>query len=275
MIKFLCSLLLFCFLSFQGRSQQATFYSRSEVGFLFGGTYYIGDLNRFNNLKNMQLAGGLLYRYQVNPRVGLRGNFMYGNVKGEDSQSTSQLFKNRNLDFTSSIFEIAGGIELNYFPFEIGHNRFKGTAYMLAEIGLFKMNPMSTFDGENIELQPLGTEGQGSSLSKRDNYSLTQLCIPLGFGARISLGKWTSINFEFGLRKTFTDYLDDVHADSYVDPILLSSENGPLAATMANKSLDRAVYGKRGTSTTKDWYVFSGIMITFKLGQRSGCPFAN
>jgi hypothetical protein len=56
----------------------------------------------------MQLAGGLLYRYQVNPRVGLRGNFMYGNVKGEDSQSTSNLFKNRNLDFTSSILELAG-----------------------------------------------------------------------------------------------------------------------------------------------------------------------
>ena len=111
MLKHFFSFLLFCFLSFQGICQHATFFSRSEVGFLFGGTYYIGDLNRFNNFTNMQLAGGLLYRYQVNPRVGLRGNFMYGNVKGDDSQSTSDLFKNRNLNFTSSIFELE--VELN------------------------------------------------------------------------------------------------------------------------------------------------------------------
>lgn len=273
MTRYICSFFIFFIFCFSAESQHATFRSRSELGFLVGGTYYFGDLNRFNQVENTKLAAGIIYRFNLNPRVSLRGNFIYGNVKGDDSQSKSDLYKNRNLNFTSSIFELAGGIEFNYFPFEIGHKRYKGTAYLLAEIGVFRMNPMTRFDGEDIELQPLGTEGQGSSLSKRGNYSLTQLCIPLGFGAKLSLGKWASINFELGVRKTFTDYLDDVHSNTYVNPEVLATENGTLTATLSNRSLDRSMFGKRGTASSKDWYVFSGLMVTFKLGKRKGCAF--
>lgn len=273
MTKYFCFFIFLLIFCFKAESQHATIRSRSELGFLLGGTYYIGDLNRFNQVENTKLAGGLIYRFNVNPRLSLRGNFIYGNVKGDDAQSNSELYKNRNLNFSSSILEAAAGIEFNYFPFEIGHNRYKGTAYILAEIGLFKMNPMTRFDSENIELQPLGTEGQGSSLSTRGAYSLTQLCVPLGFGAKLSVGKWAAINFELGLRKTFTDYIDDVHSNTYVDPEILATENGTLSAALSNRSLDRSLHGKRGTASSKDWYVFSGFMVTFKLGKRKGCAF--
>ena len=271
MLRYISSVLLFCCLSFITQAQRSTALSRSELGCMIGGTYYLGDMNQFRQFYKTQLAGGLLYRFNLNSRLSLRGNFIYGNIKGDDADSKSDLLKNRNLNFTSSIFELSGGIEFSYFPFEIGHSRYKGTAYILTSIGMFHMNPMTQYNGEKVALQPLGTEGQGTSLSNHKNYGLNQLCIPLGIGAKMTLGKWVCINAEFGLRKTFTDYIDDIHADSYVDPTILAAESGPISADLSNRSVDGSRYGKRGTSSSKDWYVFSGVSVSVKLGKKRSC----
>ena len=275
MLKYKCILICCVFFGLNFYAQRATRLSRTEFGFLVGGMYYIGDLNPSQQFKNTQLAGGLMYRFNIHSRLSFRGNFIYGNIKGDDYQSTSKLLKNRNLNFSSSIIELAGGVEFNYLPFEIGHDRYKGSAYLLTQIGFFHMNPMTNFDGDKIELQPLGTEGQGTTLSSHKYYSLTQLCVPLGAGVRMSLGERVSLNVEFGFRKTFTDYLDDVHSDTYVDPVKLESQNGSTSAILSNRSLDGSRFGKRGTSSTNDWYVFSGLMLTFKLGNPSNCFYHN
>lgn len=270
----LLTLLSFACIALSGsvNAQFATAASRSELGFMVGGTYYIGDMNPFMPYRNTHLAGGVLYRFNVHPRMTVRGNFLYGQLSGDDSQSQSEAQIERNLNFSTSIWELAGGVEFNYFPFQIGHDRYRGTAYLLAQIGLFRMNPKTIGDNDNeVELQPLGTEGQGTSLSSRGRYSLTQLCIPIGVGARMSLGKKASINFEVSLRKTFTDYIDDVGSDAYVDTDILAAENGPLAASLSNRSLNNDRYGQRGDSATKDWYVFTGMMITFRLGAPAKC----
>jgi hypothetical protein len=258
---------------FSSFGQRSNALSRSEFGFLFGGMYYIGDLNPMQHFKNTQAAGGLMYRFNIHSRLSIRANLVYGNVTADDSQSNSELLKNRNLNFTSSIYELAGGIEFNYFPFEIGHDRYKGTAYILTEIGIFHMDPKTRLNGDDYFLQQLGTEGQGTSLSTKQNYSLNQLCVPIGVGVRMTLGKRASLNLEIGLRKTFTDYLDDVHSDTYIDPFKLAEESGENTSVveLSNRSLDGSQYGKRGTSSTKDWYVFSGFMLTFKLGKASSC----
>jgi len=238
---------------------------------MVGGSYYIGDLNRFGHFQQTQLAGGLIYRYNIHPRLTLRGNFTYGSVQGSDALAKDALLKNRNLSFKSDIFEIAGGFEFSYFPFQLGNDRYKATAYLIAEIGMFKMNPKTYFNGEWIELQPMGTEGQGSDLNPKKKYPLYQLTVPLGFGAKFAFGKRVTLRVEYGIRKTFTDYLDDVKADSYADFTRLEDANGPLAATLSNKSLDGNVYGKRGTSATKDWYAFFGASFTLRLGMPKKC----
>jgi hypothetical protein len=246
--------------------------SRSEFGFMLGGSYYLGDLNQFNQFYGTQPAGGLIYRYNVHSRLSIRGNFMYGKVQASDADAKEALNVNRNLSFESNIFELAGGVEFTYLPFFLGSERYKGTAYLLAEIGLFRMNPKTEINGDMVELQPLGTEGQGSDLSSKNNYSLTQLCIPLGVGVKFALGKKAALSLEYGIRKTFTDYLDDVGSGSYVDPSLLSVANGPLAADLSNRSLDGDRFGKRGNASTKDWYTFFGGSLTFRLGKPNKCP---
>ncbi|XOV66548.1 MAG: DUF6089 family protein [Fluviicola sp.] len=253
-------------------AQFATNASRSEIGPMVGGTYYIGDINRFMPYRNTHLAGGLVYRFNLHPRAALRANFMYGKLSGEDSDSNLDQQIQRNLSFSTDIWELAGGIEFNYFPFQIGNDRYRGTAYLVAEIGVFRMNPKAIGEnGNEVELQPLGTEGQGTSLSDRNPYSLTQLVVPVGIGVKLSLGESVGLNLEVGLRKTFTDYIDDIGSDSYVDPDILAAENGPLAATMSNRSLNNERFGRRGDASTNDWYVFSGAMLTFRLGKPSKC----
>jgi len=267
----LISFLIIC-ASQSVKAQYATTASRSELGFLVGGTYYIGDMNPFMPYRNTHLAGGIIYRFNLYRGASFRGNLMYGKLSGEDSQAKSELLQERNLSFNTTLWELAGGIEFNYFPFQIGNDRYKGTAYLLAEIGLFRMNPKAIGDnGNEVELQPLGTEGQGTSFSSKNAYSLTQLTIPIGVGAKLSLGKKASINFEMGLRKTFTDYIDDIGSDNYADPEILAAENGPLSASMSNRSLSGDRFGRRGDSATKDWYVFTGVMFTFRLGAPEKC----
>lgn len=264
-------LLGFLFLCSLAQAQFHTHASRSEIGVLIGASSYLGDLNQFIPYKRPHPAGGILYRYNVNPRMAVRANVTYGRVSAADAESTEPLNKARNLSFYSDIYEFGAGVEFNYFPFQLGHSRYRGTAYILAELGVFRMNPRTTYSGGDVALRPLGTEGQGTSLNSKKPYSLTQICIPLGIGAKFSLGKRAGLNLELGIRKTFTDYLDDVHAENYVNSEILAVESGPIAAELSNRSGDR--YGKRGNASTKDWYLFGGVMFTISLGNPANCQF--
>lgn len=268
----LLSLILLVSTSVMGQSHNGR--SRSELGGMIGGSYYLGDLNPYKQFYQTNLSGGLIYRFNLHPRASFRATLMYGKVEAYDSDSKRAVIQDRNLSFSSTIFEAAGGFEINYFPFQLGHDRYKGTAYLFGELAMFRMNPKAVTDnGGEVELADLGTEGQGSSLSNKKQYGRFQVAIPFGFGAKIALGSSACLGFEFGIRKTFTDFLDDVHASAYVDPVLLAQENGPTAAEMSNRSISGARYGQRGNASTKDWYVMSGISLTFRLGQPGTCHY--
>lgn len=245
--------------------------SRSELGFMLGGSYYIGDLNQVH-FRHTNPAGQLLYRYNINARLAYRANFTYGKIEGYDREQKDAFYKNRNLSFQTDLFEFGSGIEVTYFPFEIGNKRYKGTAYLLAELSLTRINPKADYNGTLVELQPLGTEGQGTPLSDRGKYSRIQLGVPLAVGGRISLSPNVALNIEYGIRFLFTDYLDDVGGYRYVDPLALAAANGPTASALSNRSLDGNRYGQRGNRATRDWYTFFGVGIMIRMGGKGSCP---
>lgn len=266
--------LLICILTSYSWSQKAhrhNGWSRSEIGFMVGGSYYIGDLNQAH-FKRTNIAGQLLYRYNINARLAYRLNFTYGKIEAYDSEQKLDFYKNRNLSFQSDLFEFGSGIEVTYFPFEIGNRRYKGTAYLLAELSLTRINPMTEYNGTMIELQPLGTEGQGTELSDRGKYSRIQLGVPLAVGARLSLTPNIGLNIEYGIRFLFTDYLDDVGGYRYADPLLLAAQNGPTSAALSNRSLDGNRFGQRGNRASRDWYTFFGIGLMIRMGGKGNCP---
>lgn len=264
------------FISFSGMAQKAhqhNNWSRSELGVMGGVSYYIGDLNQ-KHFNHSNLAGQLMYRYNIHSRLAFRANFTYGFVEGYDSESKRDVYKNRNLSFQTDIYELGAGMEITYFPFEIGNKRYKGTAYLLAELALAKIDPKTKVNGDLVELQPLGTEGQGTSASDRGKYSLVQLAVPIGVGFRLSLTENIGLNGEYGIRFLFTDYLDDVHSYRYADQSVILAENGPLAAQLSNRSNDQSRYAQRGNPVSRDWYTFVGLGLTFRLGRKGNCPSA-
>lgn len=251
-----------------------------EIGGMFATSYYIGDINPVNHVPSeFHPGGGLIYRYNFNDRVAFKGSVLYGRVYASDSDSDDKWRENRNLSFRSDIFEVSGQIEINFLTYEIGDERRPSTPYLFAGLGLFRFNPQTEYNDRWVDLQPLGTEGQGID-GYGDRYNLTQISIPFGVGYKFNI--WRSIGgaVEWGMRRTFTDYIDDV-SSVYVDANILSNENGPLSATLADRSLmplgpdGTNTKMQRGETNREDWYVFTGVMITFKIGQpRIKCPGA-
>lgn len=275
MLNFLKQIVIFCclFISLSGMSQFDNFLSKSSISFNAGGSYYLGDLNKVGHFKNTNLSAALLYKHNFNSRVALRVGLSYGKVEAYDEDATSDFQQNRNLSFESPIWELASGFEFNYFNYKIGNKQYYATPFLFVGLGIVRINPQTEFNGELVELQPLGTEGQGTSLSGNKLYNLTQIVIPFGVGFKVNLGEKTAFNIEYGLRKTFTDYIDDV-SGSYVNPNQLALENGNIAAALSDRSLEgERSFGARGNDATNDWYALFNLGITFRLGKETRCAF--
>ena len=253
-----------------------------EIGVFGGGAYYIGDLNPYAHFNQTNYSVGVVYRSNFdNERVALRIQAIYGKVAGNDAMSSDVNQLNRNLNFSSSVLEIGPLIEINFIDYIVGEmsrKKFKfQTFYLLAGITYFKMNPLGTYQGEAIELQPLATEGQETSQNpSQSRYQLNQISIPLGLGYKFNISKRFAISLEYGIRKTFTDYLDDV-SGRYPDLQLLSVEAGQLSAYMSDRTVNEEGYTElnygmsRGNSKNKDWYSFFGAVISFRIFDHETC----
>lgn len=253
-------------------AQTEKFSSRSSLGIMVGGSYYIGDLNQFGHFKHTQLSGGLMYHYHVNSRMEIRAGLRYGKVKGSDADSKDPYKQLRNFSFESEIFEFSAGLEFNFVNYRLGNDKYFFTPYLFLDMGVFKMEPKTNYNGEMVKLRGIGTEGQGSELTDLKRYSLIQFVIPFGIGFKINLGKRAALVFEYGIRKTFTDYLDDVGSGDFLNREELSLQNGNIAAQLSDRSPDGVkMTGKRGNPSTKDWYSMFGIGVTFKLGKANTC----
>ena len=262
---------LFIFIS--TTESKAQYKPNQEFGILGGTGYYIGDMNstHFNNLR---VAGGITYRKNFDRRFTFKSSALYTNVYANDENSNEAIKVNRNLKFKSDIIELSGQIEFNFLPYETGNSLYNWTPFIFTGVSIFNYNPQAEGeDGQWYDLQELGTEGQGTtSFPNRKKYSLTQLSVPFGGGVKIGVSDNFNIIVEYGLRKTFTDYIDDL-STTYVG---IPSEFTNIAIELADQSIDGPQLAgiARGDETNKDWYSFSGITLSFRLqGKTKGCNY--
>lgn len=241
-----------------------SFSQRSDIGITLGSTYYVGDLNPGKHFKFSHPAGGLVLRYMLDTRFMVSGKFIYGELSAYDSESDDNYQMNRNLSFYSDVFEFSGQLEFSFFKFYNFKPHKPYCPYLFIGIGVFSFNPKTDFNDETYELHSMSTEGQGlTAFPDKVNYSLLQVSIPYGIGVRFSSKSKWSFGIEWGLRKTFTDYIDDV-SSSYVDPADVVSEKGEIAGFLSDRSVDKsyANIGKqRGNSYNKDIYSYCGFSI--------------
>ena len=73
------------------------------------------------------------------------------------------------------------------------------------------------------------------------------------------------------MRKTFTDYIDDVSKTYYLYGESINPSNQ--AEILSDPTMDHDPYVARGNQSNMDWYNFFGISVTYKfrLGGNDRC----
>ncbi len=264
-----------------------------EFGLSGGASAYQGETNpsyfSTNTFENINPQGGLFVRYNLHTQFSLEANAHYGILSGSDKTSDIEEYRIRNLSFKTDI--ITFGLQFNYnlFGFQPYQLDQPFSPYVFVGIEGFHFNPKAEYGGQWHELQPLGTEGQGSP-GRAAKYSLNQIAIPLGAGLRYAINERWSIGIEGAVRKTFTDYLDDI-GGTYVKTSDLAKTNGDLAAKLGNRTGEAGTFNdyrtgtQRGSRNDDDWYTFVGITVSHiiydnqRMGDmrrartsKSGCP---
>lgn len=240
-----------------------------EVGLLVGGSVYSGDLSPTEYgiyTKDIRLAGGVLARFPIGNVFKIRLGVAAGRVSGAEREFDSSYVVIRP-SFQSTIAEAT--LVGEFYPLPNGTIQ----PYVFGGIGGYRFNPQAGFDGGWVDLQPLGTEGQGLP-GYQEPYKLTQLNIPFGLGVKLVFNDTWSLGFEFGWRKLFTDYLDDIS----IQPVIYSdvlTGNGPLAASFSNALITnpednnaKNPYVRGGDNL--DWYHIGGFTLTYFLGGGGG-----
>jgi hypothetical protein len=198
-----------------------------ELGAFVGGSNYIGDVGKEHFLSPNDMACGVLYKWNKSTRHSWRFSYKMASITSKDIESSAPNRKNRGFEIKNNIKEISAGLEFNFLEFDLHQSDYAITPYVYSGISAFIYDEIFVLN----------------SVSKRDyqNYSFA---IPMVVGIKSKLTNHLVIGLETGARYTFTDNLDG---------------SNPL-----NKNLEKL---KFGNLNNKDWYVFTGLTLTYTFGK--------
>jgi hypothetical protein len=219
-------------------------------------------MNTALHFSETQPAFGILARFNLNSRWAIKGGYNRGTVKGDDTKNA--LIANNGLGFKTTINDITAVAEFNFFEYFTGSKKNYFTPYIFGGIGFFTFTPRSA---DGIELQPLGTEGQNVNFNGRSPYSQWGISIPFGFGFKYSLTERLGLGIEWGMRKTFTDYIDDVSTTFYLEGSSIDPNN--TAQILSDPTMSHEPYMQRGDNRKMDWFNFFGVTLTYKINLKS------
>ncbi len=205
----------------------------SEIGIGLGGLSYTGDLQRGYKLLQNRPAATIFYRHTFSNAVSVRGGFTGGQLIGSDENPIDDFAAARNTAFDLWMLEGAVTIEYNFLDFLHSKSWTNYSPYFFAGVGAFTL---------------FGEESRGNK------YRKIQPAIPFGVGMKFLLDPRWQLGVEFGARKTFFDYLDNV---SEFDEAL-------------SKKGQNYQYGNQHD---QDWYYFVGVTLSYTF-YTVPCPFA-
>jgi len=195
---------------------------KSEFGGGIGAYNYTGDLARNYNFLNSKLAGTVFYRNNLSRVISWRTAVTLGHVGASDSRPIDPFAVKRATSFNIFLTELSSVFEYHFLDWRNEKRRIRFTPYLFAGGALFG------FTGNNV---------------KTAAYSNVQISIPFGVGVKYVLNPRYYISLEFGERKTFFDYLDNISA--------------PRDRTVKNYQY--------GNPNDYDNYFFTGVTITYTL----------
>lgn len=208
-----------------------------EVGAIYGSTTFVGDVGSTSFVKpgdylnESKISYGGILKWNRSPRHAFRFTVLSANTYALDTESDDPRRINRGFFFETNITELSLGLEFNFFEWDLHSiERPLFTPYIYTGITYF-------FADEFIL--------QDERLIKGDKVS--NLALPMIFGAKVALTSHWVIAAEFGARYAFSDNLD---------------------GSIPDEIYSRTKYPTFGNSNMNDWYIFSGITLTYTFGRK-------
>lgn len=200
----------------------------NEIGLSLGASNFIGDIGSTQFIAPKNASFGLLYRLNRSPRHSWRFSYHYLNVFASDSQATTAHRKARGFSFKNDIHELSAGIEFNFFPFDLHHHWNSFTPYVYTGISA-------------IQFQENFHRNKKQNLLENSKYAIA---LPFIVGGKFQASKRFIISAEIGIRYALTDNIDG---------------NNPKQTLAKNSNF----FGNH----SNDWFVFSGIIISYTFGK--------
>lgn len=248
-----------------------------------GGKDYYGSNDPTDiDFRKIRYAIGTGIQYNLPKGFSFGLDAFYTRVTADDAE-TNWDRRVRKLKVRTDIFETSFKIE---YTIPENGGALRGF-YANVGGGISFFQPMNESNGIWYKLRPLGTEGQLID-PNQEVYKKYSPVIPFGFGKKFYLRNGMMLAMDISLRKSFTDYLDDV-SGKYADINAIDESSGPLAAYFSNPAAGDFHEGNpvgrtgvdRGESSNLDNYFLFGFKLQIPLnGGRGGnyntsCSFSN
>ena len=205
-----------------------------EIGVFLGGSNYIGDVGTDRYLDPNELAYGLIYKWNVTDRYSFRGGVTFTTLReNEFNNNVINRFR-RSYKVENSLQEFTGGIEINFKEFNLHDPKLSFTPYIFYGLSYFRYDQF--YITPNVSTSPPNYVNYGKD---------REIALPLIIGFKVNPNPFFVIGFEIGARYSMTDNLD--------------------GSNPQNEFADNLEY-KFGNIANNDWYIFTGITISFTFG---------
>ena len=156
-----------------------------ELGGMVGGSFYMGDANYTMSIKDVTMMGGVLARYNINPRMAVKGDLAVGRIKGNTKDMDNKFPGNEHSAFSRNVYELGAQFEYNFFAYGTGAG--------------YK---------DSRRLAPYILGGVGLTYAPKPAHHVVALNIPLGLGVKFKVIERVNVGAEWTVRFTTSDRLD-------------------------------------------------------------------
>ncbi|KAF2511914.1 type IX secretion system protein PorG [Flavobacterium foetidum] len=202
----------------------------NELGVFLGGSNFVGDVGRTTYIAPEKITFGVLYKWNRSPRHSYRFSYMQSSISGNDLKSEETGRNQRGYRFKNDVKEFSAGLEFNFLDFNLHDYHTKVTPYIYSGLSFFLYDGLYRYAANPNQLYSVNS---------------SSLAIPIILGVKSNVTPNFVLGLEAGVRYTFTDNLDG-----------------------SNPNTGSANILKFGNLNNNDWYVFSGITLTYTFGQK-------
>ena len=185
-------------LTFAGMYAQELEYAM-ELGVMAGPSFYMGDANLNGFYKNVTMAGGLMGRYNINPRMALKFDLAHGKVKGDANNGMNKFPETEGQEwkFNNSLFDVGCQYEISFWGFGTGGG-YKGhkrlTPYIQLGLGFTYCNTFT-------------------------------MNIPLGVGVKYKVKPRWNVGVDWSMRFSMSDKLDGIEDPYHIKSGFLKNKD--------------------------------------------------